>query len=58
MSYTKSIILIIASMRTDSENFSIQSEFGKSFEIRTTEQQIKDSKHPIVLISDLFEHKR
>ena len=45
-------------MRTDSENFSIQSEFGKSFEIRTTEQQIKDSKHPIVLISDLFEHKR
>ena len=45
-------------MRTDSENFSIQSEFGKSFEIRTTEQEIKDSKHPIVLISDLFEQKK
>ena len=45
-------------MRADSEYSSVQSEFGKPFEIRTTQQQIKDSKHPTVFISDLFGHKK
>ena len=45
-------------MRADSEYSSVQSEFGKPFEIRTTQQQVKDSKHPTVFISDLFGHKK